>query len=87
MIEISDREYWKELNWYDGQLYCSLLNIDGKNDWRMMAGDDEYYAVNYEDSEEMRCLNSYSMWFHGDGYVYGKGTLDLDYWVVPVRDL
>ena len=36
-IEISSEEYWKELNYYDGILYCSLLVIDGVNDWRMMT--------------------------------------------------
>ena len=36
-IEISPKEYWKELNYYDGILYCSLLVIDGVNDWRMMT--------------------------------------------------
>ncbi len=33
-IEISPKEYERELNWYDGLLYLSLLEIDGKNDWR-----------------------------------------------------
>lgn len=36
-IEISPKEYWKELNYYDGILYCSLLVIDGVDDWRMMT--------------------------------------------------
>lgn len=32
-IEISSKEYWKELNYYDALLYCSMLVIDGKNEW------------------------------------------------------
>ena len=34
--EISDFSYWKQLNYHDGLLYCQLLSIDGKDDWRMM---------------------------------------------------
>jgi hypothetical protein len=34
-IEISPKEYEKELNWDDSNLYCQLLDIDGKKDWRM----------------------------------------------------
>jgi len=34
-IEISPKEYEKELNWDDAMLYCQLLIIDGKNDWRL----------------------------------------------------
>lgn len=35
MIEISAKEYERMLNWDDAMMYCSLLVIDGKNDWRM----------------------------------------------------
>lgn len=34
-IEIIDKIYERKLNWYDGKLYCELLTIDGKNDWRL----------------------------------------------------
>jgi len=34
-IEISPKEYERLLNYNDGLLYCSLLVIDGNNDWRM----------------------------------------------------
>lgn len=34
-IQISPKEYERKLNWDDGKLYCDLLYIDGKNDWRM----------------------------------------------------
>jgi len=35
-IEVSPPDYWMEMNYYDGMLYCQLLTIDGKNDWRMV---------------------------------------------------
>jgi hypothetical protein len=35
MIEISPKEYETLLNWHDGMLYCQLLTIDNKNDWRL----------------------------------------------------
>ena len=36
-IEISNAKYWKKMEWNDGILYCSLLSIDGKEDWRPMT--------------------------------------------------
>ena len=36
-IEISPKEYWRELNPDDGKLYCSMVIINGKNDWRPMV--------------------------------------------------
>jgi hypothetical protein len=36
MIELSDKKYWKKLKYYDALLYCQVLEIDGKNDWRMI---------------------------------------------------
>ena len=40
MIEIAPKEYWKKLKYYDALLYCSLLVIDGKNDWRLPTIDE-----------------------------------------------
>lgn len=34
-IELSPKEYETRLNWNDAKLYCDLLNIDGKMDWRL----------------------------------------------------
>ena len=34
-IEISPIVYERELNWHDAMLYCSLLTVDNKNDWRL----------------------------------------------------
>ena len=34
-IEISPKEYEKKMNWDDGMMYCQLLVIDNKNDWRL----------------------------------------------------
>ncbi len=72
MIEISSEEYWKELNWYDGQLYCSLLNIDGKNDWRMISRDDG---------------DDYGQWWPWVAEDDKKSWEDEIYLVIPVRDV
>jgi formylglycine-generating enzyme required for sulfatase activity len=34
-LEISPKESERYLNWYDAMMYCQLLVIDGKNDWRL----------------------------------------------------
>jgi hypothetical protein len=40
-IEVSDKKYWKKFdNYEDAKLYCSLLVIDGKNNWRMWYHDE-----------------------------------------------
>jgi hypothetical protein len=35
MIELAPREYYKDLNFDDANLYCFSLNIDGKVGWRL----------------------------------------------------
>jgi hypothetical protein len=39
-IEISPKEYEKILNWNDANLYCQLLVIDDKCDWRLPTKDE-----------------------------------------------
>jgi len=34
-IELAPTEYRIKLNYDDALLYCAMLEIDGKNDWRM----------------------------------------------------
>ena len=34
-IEISPKEYERKLSWDDALLYCQLLVIDGKDNWRL----------------------------------------------------
>ena len=45
-IEISPKEYERELNWNDAIFYCSLLTIDNKNDWRLPIMDELDYIYN-----------------------------------------
>jgi hypothetical protein len=53
-IEISPKAYQKyNLNFYDAELYCSLLIIDGKNDWRLPTIEElEYIAKSKNDFED-----------------------------------
>jgi hypothetical protein len=45
-IEISPKEYEKHLNWDDAMMYCQLLTIDGKDDWRLPTKDELKYIYN-----------------------------------------
>jgi hypothetical protein len=57
-IEISDKQYVKLLNWYDGMLYVSLLTIDDKNDWRLPT-EDELDYIYHSENDFNDCNGSY----------------------------
>jgi hypothetical protein len=44
-IVCAHQQYEKKLNWDDALLYCSLLMIDGYDDWRMPT------------LQELKCIN------------------------------
>ena len=80
MIEISDRQYWRSMRYYDGILYCSILDIDGDDNWRMITSSE------YDIHEGNISEKYYNIWFAGDDKIY-----DMDYademMVIPVRDI
>jgi hypothetical protein len=47
-IEISPKEYERELNWEDAMMYCQLLIIGGKEDWRLPTITELNYIYNSE---------------------------------------
>ena len=74
-IEVSHKEYWKQMlkhQLVDAELYCSLLVIDGVDDWRLPLVNEKVIA--------------YSRYFVKDiKFVYPH---DGELWlVIPVRDL
>ena len=82
-IEISDREYWKKLNYYDGMIYCSILSIDGVDDWRMIdniAEKHRLWDMGYDFGE---CNVT---WYYEDGERV-EYLNHNKYWVIPVRDI
>lgn len=79
-IEIASKEYWKWMREGDAELYCTLLVIGDKNDWRMIKDADEmrYIRNNYIVDYVHELSNTYMLgsFFNGQmGYV------------VPVRDV
>ena len=79
-IEMSPRQYWKNMNYYDGLLYLSVLSIDGKNDWRMFKNNQELATVMYTDME---------LWYSDDELdVETVWNLEYDkFLILPVRDV
>ncbi len=80
IIEISSKEYWTKLNYYDGMLYCSLLVIDGKDDWRLFK--------NVFEEEQHEDFNTFgNLWYIDDGKISDHLLYTEHYLVVPVRDV
>jgi len=92
ILEVSSPEHWKILNYNDGLMYCSMIEIGGHNDWRMMTYDEWmlYYGFVRLDIEKMNVNNKYkvvSSWYvlTDDEEEYCSDS-DMG-WAVPVRDL
>jgi hypothetical protein len=79
-IEVSHKEYWKGLTFNDSLLYCSLLTIDGKDNWRMLKNYEEFYFL----SEKINLERWKSAWFLSDTTQY---TNDAVLTIIPVRDI
>ena len=93
-IEISPKEFEKKLNWHDGILYCSILTIDGKDDWRMPTKDElndiykngnDFDRCFYWAFTEFDCDEAWtqSFWSGVQGIINKKENN----WVIPVRDV
>lgn len=94
-IEIIDKQYERKLNWYDGKLYCELLTIDGKNDWRLPTIE-ELVDISYSATD----FNSSCYWsssvndrglpmyreFSKNGFM-GYNNFSANYYIRPVRTL
>jgi len=95
-IEISPKEYEKKMNWEDGMLYCSLLVIDGVDDWRMPTLEElmEFFTSKHDEKVwvywSSDAVNG-GAW--GQSFkLYGQPRQhqlksDAKYMVRPVRDL
>jgi hypothetical protein len=76
-IEIAPKEYFKELNYYDSLLYCQLLNIDGKEGWKLPSDNQKQYGwPTFKWTVE-----------DGEGYKNANILLNMQWWVIPVRDI
>lgn len=82
-IEVSPKEYWKLLNYYDGLLYCDMVVIDNKTDWRMIFDYVEYKnLLSYSDIPPIGCITVNAINNHTEYYLReGKFT------IIPVRDV
>ena len=70
-IEISPKEYERTLNWHDGMLYCSILTIDNKNDWRLPTTEELKYIYDSEND-----FDGSSYWSSTEYSKYGN----MDAW-------
>ena len=95
-IEISPKEYERELNWNDGMMYCQLLVIDNKNDWRLPTTEELNYIYNSKNDfvgsyywSSTKALSSYA-WLQGfsdGGQSSLTNTKGFSYYVRAVRSL
>ena len=91
-IEIAPKEYERRLNWNDAKLYCELLTIDGKMDWRLPTKDElneiynsenDFVGSYYWSSTEVSGSNAWSQSLSGGTQNYG--TKGGSYYVRAVR--
>jgi hypothetical protein len=101
-IEISPKEYERKLNWHDGMLYCQLLTIDNKNDWRLPTKDelndiydtknDIYHSENdfvrayYWSSTEYDDNCAWGQYF-SNGNQFNHGKKTISFYVRTVRTI
>jgi len=96
-IEISPKEYERLLNWDDAMMYCQLLTIDEKDDWRLPTKN-ELYTI-YESSNDFVRGNYWSFdefdesditgaWFvnFNNGIQY-RMSKHINYRARPVRSI
>ena len=93
-IEISPKEYERQLNWNDAMLYCQLLVIDNKNDWRLPTreelnniyhSENDFVGSGYWSSTETSGGNAWRQSLSG-GFQY-NGIKGSSYYVRAVRSL
>ena len=73
-VEISPKEYWKRMNYYDAILYCQLLNIDGREDWRMPSKKETPRGYTFK-------------WTVEDADCHEEIKKGGAWWIIPVRDI
>jgi hypothetical protein len=97
-IEIADIQHWKPLEYHDAKLYCELLIIDNKNDWRL-PDSDEYHKhtaiikeiiSNHPNSIhpehlDMNCSDGLRLWPHVQSELNADFSLDSTCVTIPVR--
>jgi hypothetical protein len=94
-FEIAPKSTEIRANWYDANIYCSELNIDGKVGWRLPTreelyriykSENDFEAWNYWSSIE---CNDYRAWFQNmhNGCQQGLDKNSFSFYVRAVRDL
>lgn len=94
-IMISPKKYWKELNYQDAILYCSLLNIEEYDDWKIPNKDEmnmvsSYYFQKKESLGLAKCwLDGKMVWNPGGivSSIMNDSVLQNKLMIRPVRKL
>lgn len=79
-IELSPKEYWKELRRDDAWLYCVTLTHNNKYNWRFPT----YREL--MGNESTAYISILGEWYAADLDVLNLDNLDDLYCIVPVRD-
>jgi hypothetical protein len=89
MIEISEDKYWKKMNYDDGKLYCSLLTINGKDDWRMISDKQEFVMLKDEIELKWMGEHGFNIFQTNSWFIEDDNLKYLNHsrycWVIPVR--
>ena len=86
MIEVSDAQYWKAMNYHDGILYCSLLTIDGIDGWRLPTLN-ELRDINLKEYNTYQFIDNMVRGYWVLDWPYSQSYLNTNRNIIPVRDL
>jgi hypothetical protein len=92
-IMISPKKYWKEFNYHDAILYCSLLKIDDYDDWKIPDADEmnivsSYYFQKKESLGLAKCwLDNKMVWNPGGivSSITNDSVLETKLLIRPIR--
>ena len=93
-IEVSHHKHWSYLDYAEGELYCSMIIIDGKDDWRMatlyetdfLMSRGVLYNVQRKNYKKIKLMINDAKWYQPI-HKWLLPDFNRIKWVIPVRNV